>query len=104
MVPGPYASAGGKIVATGSLRDDPLGRRYAHRHIDDAQYRIGPFLPDLFKLAEIDSVQAIDPPVRTGSTAAAPTSRESPTGYFLADRARPDAACKFLKCQDYHNS
>jgi hypothetical protein len=30
-VPDPYSTTGGKIVATASLRDDPLGRLYARR-------------------------------------------------------------------------
>jgi hypothetical protein len=31
---------GGKIAMTASLRDDPLGKLYARRQIDDAQYRL----------------------------------------------------------------
>jgi hypothetical protein len=61
IVPDPYSSTGGKIVVTASIRDDPLGQLYARRHIDDAQYRTGLFLRELFELAEIGSVQAMDP-------------------------------------------
>jgi hypothetical protein len=45
----------------GDVRDDPLGRLYARRHIDEAQYRVGLILLELFELGEIGSVQAIDP-------------------------------------------
>jgi hypothetical protein len=60
-VPDPYSTTGGKIVVTASLRDDPLGQFYARRHIDEAQYRAGLKLLEWFDLAEIGSVQAIDP-------------------------------------------
>jgi hypothetical protein len=33
----PYSPTVGKIVVTASLRDDPLGKLYARRHIDEAQ-------------------------------------------------------------------
>jgi hypothetical protein len=55
------ASTGRKIVPTASLRDDPFGRRYAYRHIDDAKYRIALFLLELLELAEIGSARAIHP-------------------------------------------
>jgi hypothetical protein len=45
-VPDPYPTTGGKIVATTSPRDDPLGRLYARRQIDEAQYRTGLILLD----------------------------------------------------------
>lgn len=61
MVLNRTASTGRKIVPTASLRDDPFGRRYAYRHIDDAQYRIAPFLLELLELAEIGSTRAINP-------------------------------------------
>lgn len=49
------------LPVTASLRDDPLGRLFARRHIDDAQYRGGLKLLELFELAEIGSLQAMDP-------------------------------------------
>jgi hypothetical protein len=52
---------GGKIAVTASLRDDPLGKLHARRQIDDAQYRVGLMLTEYFELAEIGSVQAVDP-------------------------------------------
>jgi hypothetical protein len=61
-VPDPYSSTGGKIVVTSSIRDDPLGRLHARKHIDDAQHRIGLFLRELFELAEIGSIQALASP------------------------------------------
>jgi hypothetical protein len=61
VVADPYSTTGGKIAVTASLRDDPLGRLYAHRHIDEGQYRAGLKLLELFELAEIGSVQAMDP-------------------------------------------
>jgi hypothetical protein len=61
IVSDPYSSTGGKIVVTASIRDDPLGRLHARKHIDDAQYRIGLFLRELFELAEIGSIEAMDP-------------------------------------------
>lgn len=61
MVPDPYSTTGGKIAVTASLRDDPLGRLYARRQVDEAQYRVGLMLLELFELAEIGSVQAMDP-------------------------------------------
>ena len=61
MVADPYSTTGGKIAVTASLRDDPLGKLYARRQIDDAQYRVGLMLTEFFELAEIGSVQAVDP-------------------------------------------
>jgi hypothetical protein len=61
IVPDPYSSTGGKIVVTASLRDDALGQLYARKHIDDAQYLAGLKLREWFDLAEIGSIQAIDP-------------------------------------------
>jgi hypothetical protein len=61
MVADPYSTTGGKVAVTASLRDDPLGRLFAHRQIDEAQYRAGLKLLELFDLAEIGSVQAMDP-------------------------------------------
>jgi hypothetical protein len=61
MVPDPWSPHGGKIVVTGSLRDDPLGGLHARKHIDDVQFRAGLFLLELFELAEIGSIQAMDP-------------------------------------------
>jgi hypothetical protein len=49
--------------------------------MDDTPYRIGLMLPELFELAEIGPAQAVDP-VRERSTAAAPTSSQSPIGFF----------------------
>jgi hypothetical protein len=40
LVTDPYSTTGGKIAVTASLRDDPLGKLYARRQIDDAQYRV----------------------------------------------------------------
>jgi hypothetical protein len=40
LVADPYSTTGGKIAVTASLRDDPLGKLYARRQIDDAQYRV----------------------------------------------------------------
>jgi hypothetical protein len=60
-VPDPYSTTGGKIVVTASLRDDALGALYARRQIDEAQYRAGMMLLGWFDLAEVGSVQAIDP-------------------------------------------
>jgi hypothetical protein len=40
LVTDPYSTTGGKIAVTASLRDDPLGKLYARRQIDDAQYRL----------------------------------------------------------------
>jgi hypothetical protein len=61
LVPDPYSKSGGKIVVTASLRDDPLGQLYARKHIDEAQYLVGLKLRDLFELAEIGAIQAMDP-------------------------------------------
>lgn len=47
-------------MVTASLRD-PLGRLYTHGHIDEARYRTELILLELFKLAEIGLMQAIDP-------------------------------------------
>jgi hypothetical protein len=60
-VPDPYSTTGGQILVTASLRDDPLGRLFARRHIDEGQYRAGLKLLELFGLAEIGSVQGMDP-------------------------------------------
>jgi hypothetical protein len=61
LVADPYSTTGGKIAVTASLRDDPLGKLYARRQIDDAQYRVGLMLTEFFELAEIGSIQAVDP-------------------------------------------
>jgi hypothetical protein len=61
MVADPYSTTGGKIAVTASLRDDPLGKLYARRQIDEAQYRVGLMLLGWFDLAEVGSVRAIDP-------------------------------------------
>jgi len=60
MVADPHSATGGKILVTVPPRDDPIGRIYAHRHIDDARQRIGVFLLELFELAGIGSVPTID--------------------------------------------
>ena len=60
LVADPYSTTGGKIAVTASLRDDPLGKLYARRQIDEAQYRVGLMLTEFFELAEIGSIQAID--------------------------------------------
>jgi hypothetical protein len=60
-VPDPYSKTGRKIVVTATLRDDPLGQLYARRHIDEAQYFVGLKLRELFDLAEIGAIQAMDP-------------------------------------------
>jgi hypothetical protein len=60
LVADPYSTTGCKIAVTASLRDDPLGKLYARRQIDEAQYRVGLMLTEFFELAEIGSVQAVD--------------------------------------------
>lgn len=57
----PYSTTGGKIVVTASLRDDPLGRLHARRQITESQYATGHYVQNLFELAAIGSVQAMDP-------------------------------------------
>jgi hypothetical protein len=61
LVADPYSTTGGKIAVTASLRDDALGALHARRQIDDSQYRAGRMLQEWFELAEIGSIQAIDP-------------------------------------------
>jgi hypothetical protein len=82
LVADPYSTTGGKIAVTASLRDDPLGKLYARRQIDDAQYRVGLMLTEFFELAEIGSIQAVDPskePV-DGRGALVETTTESQRG------------------------
>lgn len=51
---------GDKIVVMRSIRDDPLARLHAHRHIDEAQYQGGRAFQYDFETAE-QGPQAIDP-------------------------------------------
>lgn len=53
--------AGKHVVVTASIRDDPLGRLHARRQVTESQYAAGHFLQSMFELAEIGSVQAMDP-------------------------------------------
>lgn len=53
--------AGKHVVATASIRDDPLGRLHARRQVTESQYAAGHYLQAMFELAEIGSVQAMDP-------------------------------------------
>jgi hypothetical protein len=41
VVADPYSRTAGRIVVTASVRDGPLGRLYADKQIDEAQYRAG---------------------------------------------------------------
>jgi hypothetical protein len=51
---------GEKIVALRSIRNDPLGRLHAHRHLDEAQYQGGRAFQDDWEKAE-RGPQAVDP-------------------------------------------
>src|SRR3990170_4267468 len=51
---------GDKIVTLRSIRNDPLGRMHAYRHIDEAQYRGGRAFQDDWEKAE-RGPQAVDP-------------------------------------------
>lgn len=51
---------GEKIVTLRSIRNDPLGRLYSHRQIDEAQYQGGRALQDDWEKAE-PGPQAVDP-------------------------------------------
>lgn len=51
---------GEKILALRSVRNDPLGRLYSHRQIDEAQYRGGRAFQDDWERAE-RGPQAVDP-------------------------------------------
>lgn len=53
--------AGKHVVATASIRDDPLGRLHARRQVTESQYAAGHYLQAMFELAESGSVQAMDP-------------------------------------------
>lgn len=57
----PYSTTGGKIQVTASLRDDPLGRLHARHQINDCQHATGHYTQNLFELAAIGSIQAMDP-------------------------------------------
>lgn len=61
IVADPYSTTGGTIAVTASLRDDPLGRLHARRHISDCQHATGHYVQNLFELAAIGSIQAMDP-------------------------------------------
>jgi hypothetical protein len=51
---------GDKIVTLRSIRNDPLARMHAHRHIDEAQYQGGRAFQDDWERAE-RGPQAVDP-------------------------------------------
>jgi hypothetical protein len=51
---------GDKIVTLRSIRNDPLGRMHAHRHIDEAQYQGGRAFQNDWEKAE-RGPQAVDP-------------------------------------------
>ncbi|THD76137.1 MAG: hypothetical protein E7813_00025 [Bradyrhizobium sp.] len=51
---------GDKIVTLRSIRNDPLGRLHAHRHIDEAQYQGGRAFQNDWERAE-RGPQAVDP-------------------------------------------
>jgi hypothetical protein len=51
---------GDKIVTLRSIRNDPLGRMHAHRHIDEAQYQGGRAFQGDWEKAE-RGPQAVDP-------------------------------------------
>jgi hypothetical protein len=51
---------GDKIVTLRSIRNDPLARMHAHRHIDEAQYQGGRAFQDDWEKAE-RGPQAVDP-------------------------------------------
>lgn len=55
----PY-EPGGRILALASLRDDPLGRLFRRGHIDQAQYAAGRHVQELFEVAELGRVGAVD--------------------------------------------
>ena len=50
-----------KIAVTSSLRDDPLGRLYARRQIQQHQFEVGRYVQALFERAEAGHIQAPDP-------------------------------------------
>lgn len=60
VVDDPY-QPGYKVAVSASLRDDPLGRLHARRQVTESQYAAGHYLQAMFELAEIGSVQAMDP-------------------------------------------
>jgi Domain of unknown function (DUF6456) len=51
---------GEKIVTLRSVRNDPLGRLHAHRHLDEAQFQAGRAFQDDWEKAE-RGPQAVDP-------------------------------------------
>ena len=51
---------GDKIVTLRSIRNDPLGRMHAHRHVDEAQYQGGRAFQADWEKAE-RGPQAVDP-------------------------------------------
>lgn len=51
---------GAKLLATQSIRDDPLGRLHKSGHIDQAQYSAGREMQGYYERAEIGGVKAMD--------------------------------------------
>ena len=78
LVTDPYSTTGGKIAVTASLRDDPLGKLYARRQIDDAQYRVGLMLTEFSSWQKSARCKRSTQP-KSRSTAAAPMSSRSVT-------------------------
>ncbi|MDE2099591.1 MAG: hypothetical protein KGL39_20230 [Patescibacteria group bacterium] len=61
IVDDPYGEKGEKIQVLRSVRDDVLAGMYAREQIDDAQLAAGRKWQQYRELAEIGSIQAIDP-------------------------------------------
>jgi hypothetical protein len=83
-------NAGRFVIATASLRDDPLGQMHARRQIEQYQFAAGRHMQAAFECAELGALQAVDPGkpvIDSGQTNFSLTERQC-WGFSVMRKAR----------------